>query len=216
MSSSNAPRRYGKSHRPPPGVSIDAGHNVDAAGATIVGGDNVVNNKRNLRIGLGGLAVLLVAGGGTAVVYGTTSSGAADVVHTAGESGAKGTLLAMRDAELHGDATRWCYLASEKNTSTCRALMANSFSTSQSTSDRTEIPDIDVRSAGGSGNGYTFAMVKDGHSYPVPMAWTGRRWELSPGLVYTLAVNNGGIFLSVIETRKGQGSILGIPFGSHG
>jgi hypothetical protein len=216
MSSSDASGRYGRSQKTPPGVSIGAGHDVDATGATIVGGDHVVNNKRNVRIGLGGLAILLAAGGGTAVVYGTSSSGTGDIVHTAGEAGAKGTLLAMRDAEIHGDATHWCFLASEKNSATCQALMANSFSTPQSVSDRTQLRDIDVRSTGVSGNGYTLAMVKDGHSYPVPMAWTGSRWELSPGLVYTLAINNGGIFLSVIETRKGQGRIFGIPFGSHG
>jgi hypothetical protein len=198
----------------PSGVSIGANGNVSINGSDVAGRDinrTTVNNRRNVRVGIGLGSVALVAVVGLAIHAAT--GGSNSVVYQTGAQGAAGTLQHLQQAEENGNASDWCFLASSNDSSTCQNLLENGYSSPESAGIRGQVSDISIGPPAGGGEGYTFNLTYDGHSYPgVPLEWTGQRWQLSPE-VYYAALNDGGIFSAVVETAKGQGALLGVPFG---
>jgi hypothetical protein len=198
-----------------PGVHIGAGGNVGINNTRIAGRDiheqttvNNDNRKRNVRIGVGfgGLAIVLLYFG----IHAATSS-ATDVVYKAGVAGATGTVQQMRQAEQKGNASTWCFLASSNDSSTCQALVGNGYTSSSSQQIRNQIPQISIGEPQGNGDTYTYDLIYAGHSYPVQMVWTGKRWQLNPGQYYA-ALNDDGVFSAVVEVAHGDGALFGVIF----
>ncbi len=189
------------------GVTIQAGGNVGMRNAAVAGRDYVDNRKRNVRIGVGfgSLAIVLLYFGIHAALGSAT-----DVVYQAGVQGATGTVQQLQKAEQNGDSSSWCFLASSHDSSTCEALISNGYTTTQSQQLRDQISQITIGSPSGSGGTYTYNLIYQGRNYPVQMTWTGQRWELNP-MDYYGALNDGGMFLAVIETAQGKGAFLGVP-----
>ena len=214
MSQTSEGRPVARPNRTTPGsseVSISAGGAVNANGANIAGRDvnnTSVQKTRNLRFSLGGLAIVVLSLAGYGIHQALTSS---SVVNTAGVAGATGTLQQLQQAEQNNDPSSWCFLASSSDSATCRSLLGEAWETGGSQSDRSQIGQIGIGAASGSGETYTFNLQYRGHSYGVEMQWTGERWELLPEM-YDFAIMDGGIFTAVIETSAGQGAILGMPF----
>lgn len=167
------------------------------------------NRKRNLKIGLGGLAAALVIGGGAAVYQAVT--GSTDAMYEKGLSGAQHTAEQLRQAEIDQDAAHWCLLASPKDSSLCHTMMTMSFASGSSL--RSELSKVELGSASGAGNSASVPVSFDGRQMGiVPMEWNGTRWSLNPG-VYALMLNNGGLAMSAVETAHGCGALLGAQMG---
>jgi hypothetical protein len=202
----------------PSGVSINGHGDVHISGSDIAGRDitkntTTINKHRHFQLGIGLAAIAVVATAAVGIHIATSSSSSQGIVYTAGAPGAKGTIAQMQQAEEAGDASSWCFLASSNDSSTCQALLSNGYSAPDSAAIRGQVADVTISQPSGGGDGYTFSLGYQGHSYPgVPLEWTGQRWQLSPA-IYDICLNNGGLFASVVETAKGEGALFGIPFG---
>ena len=148
-----------------------------------------------------------------AIAIHAAASGSTSVVYQAGEQGAVGTIQQLQQAEEKGESSTWCFLASSDDSGTCQALLANGYSTSESATIRSQIPQISISDPAGGNSSYTFSLIYQGRTYPgVTLDWTGQRWELSPDLYYG-ALNDSGVFCAVIETAHHLGALVGVPFG---
>jgi hypothetical protein len=200
-------------------VSINGYGDVSISGSEVAGRDinktttnTTINKHRHLQLGLGAVAIAVLTSVGAIGYHVATSSSSGGIVYTPGVSGAVGTIQQMQQAEESGDASAWCFLASSSDSSTCQDLLSNGYSSPHSPSIRTQVADVTIGEPTGSGETYTFNLTYQGHSYPgVSFEWTGQRWQLS-SVIYLAALNNGGLFASVVETGTGTGAILGIPF----
>ncbi|TCO57953.1 hypothetical protein [Actinocrispum wychmicini] len=195
------------------GVHLHAGGNQSISNSEIVGRDKHTyndNRKRNIRLGLGGLALLLVVGGG-ATVYFSLPKSPSDVVSEKGLSGAQHTVERLKQAEIDQDAASWCLLASPKDSASCHAVMTASFG--QPSPLRAELADVGVGSPTGGGNSASVPITLKGKNIGVaPMQWDGKRWEINPA-AYLLMMNNGGLAMSAVEAEHGCGALLGAQSG---
>lgn len=202
----------------PSGVSINGYRDVHIRDSEIAGRDiqkttnnTTINKNRKIQLGLGAAAVAVVSVGAFGIHLATNSSSARGIVYTAGAQGAAGTVQQMQQAEEAGNASSWCFLASSADSGTCQGLMSNGYTSTRSATIRAQVPDITVDQPSGSGDSYTINLIYKGHSYPVALEWTGQRWQLN-SVDYLAALNNGGLFASVIETATGTGALFGVPF----
>lgn len=202
-----------------PSGSFHVGGNLSAHGSNIAGGnqhfgDNVSGDKRvtnfRFRLGIGLFALVLVGGGGYYVVKQATSE-PTDVVYEEGLSGATGTVAALKQAELDGNAADWCFLASARSGEPCKDMMSAAFGGNPDL--RAELPDVEFGTATGSGStaqaDVSFRGKKMGI---VPLQWDGERWALQTG-VYYATINNGGLAMSAVATYHGCGAIAGTVTG---
>ncbi len=206
----------------PAGVSIEAGQDAKIENSQVIGGDynhqqttnnQTTNNHRTtkntrVKVGLGSLAVLLVFGGGAWGLSKAFSS-STDVVYETGTQGAVDTLSQIKKAEQDSNAERWCFLSSSTSGSTCRSMMANSFS-AVAANLRAQIQDVTVGSPSGGGNALQIPIsLQGGAGGDVMLQWTGKRWELNRTM-YLLAINNGGIFMTAVANAHHCAAVAGV------
>jgi hypothetical protein len=161
-------------------------------------------------LGLGLVALVLLGGGGY-VVGKQILADPTDVVHEEGLDGATGTVAAIKQAEVDGNAADWCFLVSAQSGATCPSLMSAAFGGQPEL--RAEIADVEFGAASGAGNtAQVDVSFRGKETGIVPLSWNGERWELPTG-VYLAAVNNGGLAMSAVLTYHGCGALLGTTMG---
>lgn len=196
------------------GVHLQASGNQSVTGGVIAGRDVHQDNsyhdnsRRKTRLGLGGLALLVVLGGGGYGGYHVYRNSLTGTVSQSGLSGATHTATRLRQAELDQNADDWCFLASANSSTTCRTLMANSFGAPSNC--RGQVAQVSLGNATGNDNAAQVPIRFRGRQIGVvPMSWNGSRWQLN-GIVYALAVNNGGLLMSAVESTTGGSALLGV------
>lgn len=191
-----------------PGVEMNAGENLNVTNSTVAGGDIYQDQrKRNIRIGIGGLAAIVLIGGGVGgyQIYRASSTG---VVSQAGIQGAAHTAAKIKSAEISQNADQWCFLASSKDSSTCKSLMSNSFSLPSNC--RNLVSQVSLGTVSGNDNTAQVPInFRDRQIGMIPLTWTGQRWQLN-SVVYLLAINNGGLLMSAVESATGGSALLGV------
>jgi hypothetical protein len=191
---------------------------AEVSNSNVAGGDittthnttnhtRVDNRRRNVRIGIGSLVLLVLLGGGYLAIHAATQ----DVVYQRGVAGATATADQLKQAEIDQDADRWCFLASSTSGSPCRSLMANSFTVPASK--RSQISQVQLGAATGNDSTAQVPVLANGKTVgQLMMSWTGTRWQLNSA-EYPLAINDGGILMAIVEDLNHCGSIAGIPTG---
>ena len=201
---------------PPAGVRLDAGGNQTVSNSQLAGRD-ITNdhstthndNSRRMRIGLGGLAVVLLLGGG--VVAYNALSGPDGAMYEKGLAGAQHTAEQLRQAEIDRDSANWCLLASSNDSKTCHTMMGLAFASGNPL--RAKLTDVRLGTATGNADTASIPISVDGSQLGVvPMRWDGKRWELNPA-AYALMLNNGGMAMSALETQHGCGALGGFTIG---
>lgn len=171
-----------------------------------VGRDKITKNNVRVRLGIGVLVLFLLGGGGYLVAKQVTAK-PTDVVYEEGLGGASDTAAAIRQAELDGNATDWCFLASAQSGSTCVGMMSAAFGSRPDL--RAEISDVSLGPVSGSGNVAQLDVLLRGTKIGVaPLSWNGKRWELQ-STVYMASVNNGGLAFTAVLNAHGCGVLLG-------
>lgn len=182
----------------------------DKVGGDKVGGDKI-SKRTNVRLGFGVVALVLLLGGGGYVVATTLVPTATDVVSRKGLDGARGTVEAIRDAEVEQDAAEWCRLTSAGSGGTCRTVVASAFTSRPEL--RAELPEVEIGAVTGSDTSAEVTLTFRGSvAGAVPMRWNGERWEVDRA-AYLFSVNNGGLAMTAVLNAHQCGVVLGIDTG---